>query len=114
MKFDALYFQWLGIGPGVAVSSTGLMDIRTRLAHPESNGKLERLRRTHQEEGLIGEDLRGYYQAIDAMKLWSWYYNDRRPPSVLGFMPPAEYDRGDPRARWAKRYRKLAQTAEQR
>jgi len=104
-----LSFEWRSF-----ISSVGLMEIRTRLAHPESNGRLERLHRTHREEGLIGEGLRDYYQAVDAMKRWSWYYNYKRPHSALGYMPPAEYYRGDPKARWAERHRKLAQAAEER
>ena len=37
------------------VEGAGVTDIKTRVAHPESNGWLERLHRTHREEGLAGE-----------------------------------------------------------
>lgn len=96
------------------VSSLGRRDIQTRLAHPESNGRLERLHRTHREEGLVGAALSDYYQALAVMKRWSWFYHYRRPHSALGSMAAAEDYRGDPQARWAERYRKLAQAAEER
>ncbi len=92
------------------ISGIGLIDIKTRLAHPESNGRLERLHRTHREEGLAKE-INGYYQALDALTQWSWYYNHERPHSALGYMPPIEYYRGDPGARWANRYRKISEAA---
>lgn len=104
-----LSFEWRSF-----ISAIGLVDIKTRLAHPESNGRLERLHRTHREEGLVGEALSDYYQALDALNRWSWYYNHKRPHSALGYMPPVEYYRGDPRSRWAERYRKLAEAAEER
>jgi putative transposase len=90
------------------VIGAGLIDVKTRIAHPESNGRLERLYRTHREEGIGGEEVRDYYQAVDAMTRWERYYNYRRPHSALGYMPPIEYYRGDPQARWEDRRRKLA------
>ncbi|MDR7543654.1 MAG: integrase core domain-containing protein [Armatimonadota bacterium] len=96
------------------VIGAGLVDVKTRVAHPESNGRLERLHRTHREEGVGGYDLSEYYQAVDALTRWSHYYNYRRPHSALGYMPPIEYYRGDPQARWGERRRKLAQATEAR
>ncbi len=49
------------------VKGAGVTDIKTRVAHPESNGRVERLHRTHREEGLTEESLTGYYTALDAM-----------------------------------------------
>ena len=34
------------------VMGAGITDIKTGIAHPESNGRLERLHRTHREAGL--------------------------------------------------------------
>ena len=34
-----------------------MTDIKTRAAHPQSNGRLGRLHRTHREEGLTEEAL---------------------------------------------------------
>ena len=55
-----------------------ITDIKTRIAHPESDGRLERLHRTHREEGLTGEALTSYYAALDAMERWDEYYNYKR------------------------------------
>jgi putative transposase len=65
------------------VIGAGLVDVKTRVAHPESNGRLERLHRTHREEGVGGHDLREYSQAVAALTRWSHYYNYRRPHSAL-------------------------------
>ncbi len=90
------------------VTFAGAGDIRTRVAHPESNGRLERLHRTHREEGLIGEDLTGYAQGVAALTRWQDYYNHRRPHSALRYLRPVDYYRGDPEARLAARQQKLA------
>lgn len=89
------------------VTLAGAGDIRTRVAHPESNGRLERLHRTHREEGLVGEDLTDYAQGIAALTRWQAYYNHRRPHSALRYLRPVDYYRGDPEARLAERHQKL-------
>lgn len=96
------------------VAGAGLVDIKTRVAHPESNGRLERLHRTHREEALVGEATSDYYRAVDALARWSHYYNYQRPHSALCYLPPAEYYRGDPQARLAERRSKLAMALEAR
>lgn len=95
------------------VEGTGLIDIKTRVAHPQSNGRLERLHRTHREEGLP-EELSDYYQALETMTEWQQYYNHKRPHSALKYLRPIDYYRGDPAARLAERYRKLDQALEAR
>ena len=89
------------------VTLAGAGDIRTRVAHPESNGRLERLHRTHREEGLIHEDLTSYAHGIDAMTRWHDYYNNHRPHSALRYLRPVDYYRGDPEVRLAERQEKL-------
>lgn len=78
-----------------------------RMAHPESNGRLERLHRTHREEGLIGEALTAYAQGVAALTRWQDYYNHRRPHSALRYLWPVDYYRGDPETRLAERRQKL-------
>jgi transposase InsO family protein len=96
------------------IAGSGVTDIKTRVAHPQSNGRLERLHRTHREEGLIAELLEAYHQALRVMGGWSDYYNYRRPHSALRYLCPADYYRGNPEARLAERERKLAQAVEAR
>lgn len=90
------------------VRGAGVTDIPTRVAHPESNGRLERLHRTHREEGLSAEALADYYRALDAMTGWRHYYNQERPHSALRYLCPVDYYRGNPEARLAEREEKLA------
>ena len=96
------------------VKGAGITDIKTRIAHPESNGRLERLHRTHREEGLTEEALTGYYAALDAMERWDEYYNYRRPHSAIKYLVPADYYRGDPDSRIAERKEKLVHAVEMR
>jgi putative transposase len=96
------------------VKGAGVTDIKTRIAHPESNGRVERLHRTHREEGLTEEALTGYYTALDAMELWDEYYNYRRPHSAIKYLVPADYYRGNPDDRIAERKEKLVQAVEMR
>jgi putative transposase len=96
------------------IEAAGVTDIKTRVAHPQSNGKVERVHRTHREEGLHEEALSTYYQALDAMTEWGHYYNHERPHSALKYLCPADYYRGDPNARLVEREQKLAQAVKVR
>lgn len=89
------------------VTLAGAGDIKTRVAHPESNGRIERLHRTHREEGLIDEDITNYGKAQAALARWHDYYNNRRPHSALRYLRPVDYYRGDPEGRLAERRQKL-------
>ncbi len=96
------------------ITAAGITDVATRVAHPESNGVVERLHRTHREEGLVQEALGDYYSALDAMAAWGQYYNYERPHSALDYLCPVDYYRGDPAARLAERQQKLRQAAQAR
>jgi putative transposase len=106
--------QFLSAEWRLFVKAAGVTDVKTRVAHPESNGRLERLHRTHREEGLVEEALSDYYGALEVMAGWGHYYNYERPHSALKYLRPVDYYRGDPAARLAERERKLAQAAEAR
>lgn len=106
--------QFLSAEWRIFVEGAGVTDIKTRVAHPESNGRLERLHRTHREEGLTEEDLANYYRALDGMTRWSYYYNYNRPHSALNYLRPVDYYRGDPAVRLAEREQKLLQALEAR
>jgi putative transposase len=106
--------QFVGREWRTFVAGAGLGDIRTRVAHPQSNGLVERLHRTHREEGLIGEEATTYPVALAAMAAWGHYYNHARPHSALDYLYPVDYYRGDPARRLAERASKLAQGAANR
>ena len=96
------------------VEGAKIIDIRTRVAHPQSNGRLERLHRTHRQEGLTEAVLVDYAQAVAGMADWANYYNYQRPHLALKCMRPIDYYRGDPQARLAAREQKLALALEAR
>lgn len=94
-----------------AVGATGIV---TRVAHPESNGRLERLHRTHREEGAVGEGGGSYHEMLEAFGRWADYYNWRRPHSALNYLAPGIYYRGDPEQALARRAERLREAKEQR
>ena len=106
--------QFLGTEWRAFIEGAGVTDIKTRVAHPESNGRVERLHRTHREEGLSEETLEAYHQALEAMTNWAEYYNHRRPHTALKYLCPIDYYRGDPEARLTERERKLVAVVQSR
>lgn len=81
----------------------GLPSIRIRVRHPQSNGKVERLHRTHREEGLLGSSHWDAHQARVEIARWADVYNRHRPHSALCGLPPVVYYLGDPDAALAQR-----------
>jgi len=81
----------------------GLPSVRTRIAHPQSNGRIERLHRTHREEGLIGSGAWTQTQAEQELGRWTYQYNYNRPHSALQGLPPVVYYLGEPDAALAQR-----------
>jgi transposase InsO family protein len=96
------------------VHAAGITDIKTRVAHPQSNGRIERLHRTHREEGLAQTEVADYQKALDAMTHWQRYYNYERPHSALAYLRPIDYYRGDPQARLAACAEKLTKALQAR
>ena len=95
------------------IQATGVVDIKTRVAHPQSNGVVERLHRTHREEAGLDQD-GSYHDALDRFARWNRYYNHERPHSALNYLCPFDYYRGDPEVRMTERRRKLAAAQETR
>ena len=80
--------------------------IRIRAYHPESNGLVERFHRSTRE-ALGDEALRTFERARTLLGEWVRHYNEARLHAGLGYLPPAEYYRGDPAARRRERHAKL-------
>lgn len=95
------------------VGGADVTDILTRVAHPESNGVVERLHRTHREEAFDVEP-EDYYHAVTLMTEHAAFYNNQRPHSALRYLCPVDYYRGNPEARLAERRRKLAEALQRR
>lgn len=81
----------------------GIPSIRTRIAHPESNGRVERLHRTHRTEALVGCRDWTSQKAHEELSRWSRFYNEKRPHHALKGLPPVVYYLGDPEAALAQR-----------
>lgn len=80
--------------------------IRIRAYHPESNGLVERFHRSTRE-ALGDAALRTIARARALVGEWVRAYNETRLHAGLGYLPPAEYYRGDPAARRRERATKL-------
>ena len=80
--------------------------IRIRAYHPESNGLVERFHRSTRE-ALGDEALRTVERARGLVGAWVRHYNETRLHAGLGYLPPAEYYRGDPVGRRHERQVKL-------
>ena len=80
--------------------------IRIRWYHPESNGTIERYHRSTRE-ALADAGLKNLSRARELIAAWVRHYNEERLHAALGYLPPAEFYRGNPAARFAERRAKL-------
>ncbi|MGQ0646160.1 MAG: IS3 family transposase [Gemmatimonadaceae bacterium] len=90
-----------------------LEHIRIRTYHPESNGAVERFHRTTRE-ALGATPLTNLGQARAILGEWVRYYNEERLHAALGYLPPAEYYRGNPTQRQTERAEKLERARQER
>ena len=97
----------------LACKAESLKHIRTRVHHPQSNGRLERYHRTFREEGWRGEQPADYPAAAALITDWVQTYNTLRLHSALQYLTPWDYYRGNPLTRITERRNKL-QTARTR
>ena len=97
----------------MVLTENGLGHHRIRPHCPEENGLIERVHRTFRET-LDGEDMRNLLEAKKVFGRIVRRYNEERLHSALGYLTPADYYRGNPKARFAERRRKLAEARHQR
>ncbi|MBA2360126.1 MAG: IS481 family transposase, partial [Actinobacteria bacterium] len=62
--------------------------LRTRPYRPRTNGKVERFHQTMAREWTYGLRYRSHRHRAQALPHWLEYYNERRPHSSLGGLPP--------------------------
>jgi transposase InsO family protein len=96
------------------VKAQELQRIRTRVHHPQSNGRIERYHRTFREEGWAGAQPADYPAAQTLIARWVETYNHTRLHSALNYLTPAEYYRGNPETRLAERQAKLLAARQRR
>ena len=87
--------------------------LRIRTYHPESNGVIERFHRSTREE-LRELTLTNLGHARTIITAWIAHYNEHRLHAGIGYLPPAEYYRGDPSARQSERQDKLTRARDAR
>ena len=97
----------------VVLQENGLGHHRIRPHCPEENGLMERANRTLRE-GLEGEEPSNLLEAEALMARIVRRYNETRLHSALGYLPPAEFYRGDPESRFEERRVKLLQARHRR
>jgi transposase InsO family protein len=66
----------------------GIRHLTTRPRDPRSNGKVERFHQTMAREWAYGVRYRTSRHRAAALPHWLTYYNERRPHSSLGGLPP--------------------------
>jgi len=71
-----------------------LLDIKIRIRHPESNGKIERFHKSLREEALSDQQLEDKYKALSIIEKWVDHYNHKRLHSSLKYLRPVDYLNG--------------------
>lgn len=89
------------------VKQFSLKQVRIRVHHPESNGRMERFHRSLREEGLADKELQNQLQAKDIIQEWVHHYNDERLHASLGYLTPQDWLIGRQDERRAERKAKL-------
>ncbi len=73
---------------------TGLQHVKTSIAHPQSNGKIERFHRTIHDECLVRKSLINLEDARRQIKSYIEYYNTKRLHSSLFYLTPEDFVKG--------------------
>jgi len=72
----------------------GLQHVKTSIAYPQSNGKIERFHRTIHDECLIRKSLINLEDARRQIKNYIEYYNTNRLHSSLFYLAPEDFLKG--------------------
>ena len=96
------------------VRGAKFVDIPTRVRHPQSNGMVERLHRTHRDEGVAARPPQSYFEVLDRMPVWREFYNNDRPHASLKYLTPAVYYHGNPDEALKERERHMKLALERR
>jgi transposase InsO family protein len=85
-----------------------LEEIRIRVYHPESNGKIERFHGLLRQEGLSDQELKHQLHAQEVIGRWVEHYNQERLHASLNYLTPQDWLLQRQQTRLAERKRKLA------
>jgi transposase InsO family protein len=70
------------------LEARGIRHLKTPKRRPQPNGKVERFHQTMAREWAYGMRYRSSRHRATALPHWLRYYNERRPHSSLGGLPP--------------------------
>jgi transposase InsO family protein len=88
---------YISTGFRAVLTENGLSHRRIQPHCPEENGLMERSNRTFRE-GLEDEEPANYLELERILARLRRWYKEERLHSALGYLPPWEFYRGDPRA----------------
>jgi putative transposase len=91
-----------------------LQQVRTSVAYPQSNGKMEVYMRTLNQECLLKSSFLNFQDAQEQIARFVEYYNNVRLHSSLGYLTPKEYLNGNVKERYQERQRKLEDARDNR
>ena len=89
------------------VKEFSIKDIKIRIKHPQSNGKIERFHRSLREEALGEKELKDKYTATEIIDSWVSYYNNKRLHAGINYLRPTDYYNGCHAERLKERKEKL-------
>ncbi|MBS1552603.1 MAG: IS3 family transposase [Bacteroidetes bacterium] len=92
----------------------GLQHIKTSIAYPQSNGKIERYHRTIQEECLKKSSMINLDDARKQIAEYIEFYNTKRLHSSLYYLTPDDYLKGTVKEKLEARENKLQQARNNR
>jgi transposase InsO family protein len=96
------------------VKEFSMKDIKIRIRHPQSNGKIERFHRSLREEGLGEKEFKDKYNALEIISEWVNYYNNERLHAGINYLRPIDYYNGCQEQRLMERKEKLESAAKAR
>jgi putative transposase len=96
------------------LSHVQLDHVRTSVAYPQSNGKIERFHKTINQECLTKKSLIDFDDAVKQIKSYIEFYNTKRLHSALRYLTPEDYFLGRNEERLKVRYIKLQKAKELR
>jgi transposase len=89
------------------LSSVNLTHVRTSIAYPQSNGKIERFNKTIKNECLTKDSFIDFDDATKQIKSYINFYNTKRLHSALFYLTPEDYFLGRDKERIKVRCIKL-------
>lgn len=106
--------QFISKDFAIYLKFAGLQHIKTSIAYPQSNGKIERYHRTIQEECLKKSSMINLGDARKQIAEYIEFYNTKRLHSSLYYLTPDDYLKGTIKEKLEVRENKLQQARNKR